>query len=1076
MLLGTPLGRQVPEAENAHFVVSPALDSTDILLEEGNVFGARPERWLTREQRSPADQNRNNNLREGVERSDHPEQGLHVALSEQLDASSIPLDPVGHDTHKASLVSPGTAAPLPLRWDSRSRRNFYDLMQELAEAHEQDLAHAAAAGRGARSSAVGRINEVGSGLAPCGMPKHNTEAKAPGLHARCTAGNDAAPAPVTQSCTQDASKLSSAGQLSCSAAAVSAQDGVPPGQSYSLLAREPAEAPADASLAQLQSMLASLLALDLARALDGPAASWPSPGQGQAMRPGNFPVPTATAGPPPLLLPAHAQALPSVDAASSTGASDGSEGSEEGRPCTSRMALALFARTAAALGKWTGPPTAAAPGEPCLDEQGAAGQESGSLPQAPSSAWREEACGQRARVAGSVPARPASRLYEAPADHEPACTLKDHVPEPLSEPSYAGQVLTSPSRAAAMSVNDLLSLRPDLVKAVTERTLAAQVSCLTSQPKEGAAAVVLAKDSPRPMQDSGSRGRFKLVGAWQSDPTVVRPFHSVRSTAGTVSLDGHYHTYVLSGDSCLQPLFLHPSSQKRFLWDLISMALVTNDILVIPFVAAFELSRGGSLQVMNAIEAIFWTLDVLMSFLTGYREKQYTVMLQSRIARRYMRSWFLLDLLIVMVDWTLLLWGDTLASLKTFSFIRVLRVVRLLNVVKFMHIVRDKIRREVTFICFDMAIITALLLVANHAIACAWYAVGALADSHGYSSWVAQHKMLSRSVFYRYSTALHWSLTQFAGGSMEIVPYNASERIFAVFVSIFSMIASSWFVSILTAYLADLQRISTDEIRQFWLLRRYLHDWHVSLDVGTRVQRYADYMYKRQKQRVQTKDVCLLALLSEPLRDELRSETVRRHLRPHPLFGDRGVQTRAFTRAIFEVSLVRGDAIFLCGERARAMHFVTCAGAMIYQLARPSGRLHTSDFMDDEEWLCEAPLWTVWAHVGDAHAVKECQMVCVRAEEFGAALQMERTLWTLAQKYASLFVAELNDVDDDKLTDLLHKVISPNSIMERSGFGELGEQLDEPDVGQGLSRRLSCSWLGSWLTSRGWTSIRRMGA
>merc|ERR1712232_1173576 len=119
---------------------------------------------------------------------------------------------------------------------------------------------------------------------------------------------------------------------------------------------------------------------------------------------------------------------------------------------------------------------------------------------------------------------------------------------------------------------------------------------------------------------------------------------------------------------------------------------------------------------------------------------------------------------------------------------------------------------------------------------------------------------------------------------MEVYPTTNSERIFAVIVILFAMIAFSSFVSMLTASMAELKKISSDESRQFWLLRRYLRDWGVRREVSLRIQRYLEYAYQRQRCRVQEKDVGILHLLSEPLRVEMKAETYSHKLSDHPLF------------------------------------------------------------------------------------------------------------------------------------------------------------------------------------------------
>jgi len=562
--------------------------------------------------------------------------------------------------------------------------------------------------------------------------------------------------------------------------------------------------------------------------------------------------------------------------------------------------------------------------------------------------------------------------------------------------------------------------------------------------------------------------KFHLTETWAQEESPMirrRSSHilSLRSTGagsqgGSLALRSEEQEQVILGTTCIQRLMVHPFSMKRLSWDIAGMSLLCWDVLVIPFVQAFDPPETDFLRFMGLVTMTFWSLDILASFMTGFQEKKYMVMAPGRIARRYFRTWFFLDLPIVGLDWFMISMEsetagtakDVSKSFRTLRFMRVLRLVRMLKMLKVMQVIRDLIDTEAISICFDIFKITVLLVVINHVVACGWYAVGTIhAKENNGLTWVGNTDIDDRSLVYRYSTSLHWSLGQFAGASVETVPQSAYERLYAVIVSLAAMITFSSFISILTASMAELRRISTDEIRQFWLLRRYLRDWGVSRSVAQRVQRYAEYMYQKQKQQVQTKDVFLLTLLSEPLREELRNETLSCHLKVHPLFGNQNMHTRIFSKAVCEVCLARGDAVFLCGEQARALNFVTNNGMVQYNIGRfeegGEGKQSEGESVGDGEWICEAALWTIWLHLGDAHAVTESQIVSISGEVFGSCVQMHSWLWMSLKQYAENFVDELNALGPDRLTDLMHKVMNPEDFLHMSGF-EIKQQPMESET------------------------------
>jgi len=562
-------------------------------------------------------------------------------------------------------------------------------------------------------------------------------------------------------------------------------------------------------------------------------------------------------------------------------------------------------------------------------------------------------------------------------------------------------------------------------------------------------------------QPAQSESRFGLREWWRQDFSrgVERKVSFSRRSGGVGNLLSAPSSMVLPvGPPPRRRWYMvHPNSAKRMVWDLISMSLLAYDIMVIPFVGAFEPPASSFLVGMTWSTLIFWTADMPLSALTGYQKGKEVILEPAMTLRHYCRTWFFLDTIIVALDFLMLfLFGSEAnvdandgsafrlgRTLRTLRFVRTLRLVRVLKLKRIVQAIQDSINTEAVSIVFGVCKIILFLVIANHIVACGWYSVAFFAvDSQG-RSWVTEAGMHERSIVYRYMTSLHWSLTQFTPASMEVVPENSGERVYTVLVIIFAMIAFSSFVSLLTASMAQLQALSSNESRQFWLLRRYLRDWNVRRYTSVRVQRYLEYAYQKQKLRVQEGEVKLLSLLSEPLRLELKHETFSQHLSGHPLFNACNEQARIFGKALAATSLASNDLIFECGEQARMVTFLT-GGALVYTLGlreelamssqlphAPNGARET---LQEGAWICEVVLWTDWYHLGDLCALTECQVVTVSASIFAQSVQTSAPLWSALRKYAANFLDNLNQVDVDDLTDLTSQLFSPEEALDRADF------------------------------------------
>merc|ERR1712224_12527 len=137
----------------------------------------------------------------------------------------------------------------------------------------------------------------------------------------------------------------------------------------------------------------------------------------------------------------------------------------------------------------------------------------------------------------------------------------------------------------------------------------------------------------------------------------------------------------------------------------------------------------------------------------------------------------------------------------------------------------------------------------------------------------------------RDSTAAHWALTQFTPASMAVQAHNVAERVFSIVVLLLGLVTFSSFVSSITNAMTQLRNLSTHNQNQVILLRRYLRQRNVSLELSARIIRYLKFGMVSQSQSVQANQLSYLGLLSTPLRAELEHSVQKVNLNTHPIFG-----------------------------------------------------------------------------------------------------------------------------------------------------------------------------------------------
>mmetsp|Transcript_43286 Transcript_43286/g.125125 ORF Transcript_43286/g.125125 Transcript_43286/m.125125 type:complete len:767 (-) Transcript_43286:168-2468(-) len=605
------------------------------------------------------------------------------------------------------------------------------------------------------------------------------------------------------------------------------------------------------------------------------------------------------------------------------------------------------------------------------------------------------------------------------------------------------------------------------------------ISDATLDPQYGLGDSIPLQGHPAAASD-GAAAAGKLLPVWTQAPNPCgsrvsreRTGDNLQShsnlTAGNVVRMGDK----VSNDGCMSMLVISPSSKWRLGWDLLTFLAMGYDMVFLPL-QAFQPPRSGMLEWATTV---FWCIDMILSFFSGFQEGGLVEMRWSRVAMKYLRSWFMFDFLLVSLDWVLLLQTDQegadmfgLARLgkygKVIRLMRILRMVRLIRLVKVLSILAefsDFLHSEVTQSVFSLVKLLAAIAALSHCVACAWYFVGA--SEVDTWSWVDELKVtaqVDRDFNLFYTTALHWSLTQFTPASMEVVPQNAVERGFTVGVIILALLCASSFLSSITASMTQLRRINEAQSRQYELARKYITDHKVQLELGNRVLGFVRRLLNQSKRHVHESDVPAFANMPESLKIELHAEVYLPTLLPHPLFfhhsqaGDQKELAMICHVAMSEITVMPNHELYSIGQQCKSMVFVTMGRATYVGEGRMEETVRTGGK------LFEAALWLHCRHCGNLRATNRLELFQLEAEGLGKCIigaRVEVCYRRYARLYAEHFPAQ------DGALDPFAAVWSPFDVLQEMAQHAFEEVYVDCKSGRpGLSRKSADSWM-SWRTT-----------
>lgn len=456
---------------------------------------------------------------------------------------------------------------------------------------------------------------------------------------------------------------------------------------------------------------------------------------------------------------------------------------------------------------------------------------------------------------------------------------------------------------------------------------------------------------------------------------------------------------------------LNPDSNARISWDLGSLVMVLYDMVMIPM-QAYTLPENIFLDFMEWTTRLFWTLDILWSCFTGVVMADGSVEYDIKIIlKRYAKTWLTMDLIIVLSDWSEVVFSSGGVAMLSFArTTRIVRIVRLLRLVRMQEImanVTERIQSETLGPLLQVSKVLIILLTISHFTGCLWFAIGARETSE--DTWVKSLGYNNDTVDSQYLASLHWAIAQFSGGMDEISPASPLERLFAVAVQTTIFVIALVMLGVFTSGLTQQYIIGGSGARQLATLKRYLKQNNVSKATTKRVCRNAKHAISGD---LTPESVELLHVISEPLKVELSFDMYSQVLMWHPFFLELLQENSPLMRPICHramsmLLLSSTDIIFNLGEEpSEPKMYIVVSGTLEY-----TDSYGEVTAVGERRHLAEAVLWTNWKHRGTLAAVSDVKLAMLDAQNFHDLCQRFMRRSEAALKilgYATQFIDELN--------------------------------------------------------------------
>ena len=390
------------------------------------------------------------------------------------------------------------------------------------------------------------------------------------------------------------------------------------------------------------------------------------------------------------------------------------------------------------------------------------------------------------------------------------------------------------------------------------------------------------------------------------------------------------------------PWIILPDNPYKKIWDLLIAILILYSAIITPYEIAFSDSNKSSW--FEILIDIFLAIDIVLTFFSAYTdEEENLVKNHKKIIKKYLKSWFIIDIISVLPLNNLFKNGKYSGLTKISKLPKLYRLIKLtkllrmtkmsskgnLNRVTKFFMEKLKINANVERLFFF--VLTFLLM--NHLCACFWYFMAKIEDFSP-DSWVVRLGYMDNSNLELYIISFYWTLTTVTTvGYGDITAGTTIERIYNLFIMSFGVLLYSFAIGSLSSIVSTLDQKSEEMNQKLQILSSIKKEFNLEQGIYDKVRKVIKYDLSRN----QKDKMVFLQELPNKLRIELSQIMHDKVIQNFYFFRDQPSDFFAYVAPLLKpVKFSKNDYLYKCQDMIDEMYFVA-KGTVIFCLDKRYG-------------------------------------------------------------------------------------------------------------------------------------------